>query len=96
MSLRLFAAVDHMRNALAMRVYRIIGGDAGAIAAAMVTGKRDLLSEDAKNLIRHAGIFHIITISGVQMTLVAGIFFVGFRRLLAMSQTLALNYPIKK
>ncbi len=30
------------------------------------------------------------------MTLVAGIFFVGFRRLLAMSQTLALNYPIKK
>ena len=96
LSLRFFAAVDQMRNALAMRVYRIIGGDAGAIAAAMVTGKRDLLSDDAKNLIRRAGIFHIITISGVQMTLVAGIFFVGFRRLLAMSQTLALNYPIKK
>ena len=95
-SLRFFAHVDRMRNALAMRVYQIIEGDAGAIAAAMVTGKRDLLSEDAKNLIRRAGIFHIITISGVQMTLVAGIFFVGFRRLLAMSQTLALNYPIKK
>ncbi|MEF3366279.1 ComEC/Rec2 family competence protein [Methylocystis sp. 9N] len=95
-SLRFFAAVDRIRNALALRVYRIIDGDAGAIAAAMVTGKRDLLSEDAKNLIRRAGIFHIITISGVQMTLVAGIFFVGFRRLLAMSQTLALNYPIKK
>jgi competence protein ComEC len=62
----------------------------------MVTGKRDLLSGDARDLIRRAGIFHIITISGVQMTLVAGIFFVGFRRLLAMSQTLALNYPIKK
>ena len=30
------------------------------------------------------------------MTLVAGIFFVGLRRLLALSQTLALNYPIKK
>ena len=27
---------------------------------------------------------------------VAGIFFVGFRRLLALSRTLALNYPIKK
>jgi len=95
-SLRFFARVDQARNALAMRVYRIIEGDAGAIAAAMVTGKRDLLSEDAKSLIRRAGIFHIITISGVQMTLVAGIFFVGFRRLLATSQTLALNYPIKK
>ncbi len=62
----------------------------------MVTGKRDLLSEDAKTLIREAGIFHVITISGVQMTLVAGIFFVGLRRLLALSRTLALRYPIKK
>ncbi len=89
-------AVDRARNALARRVDAIVGGDAGAIAAAMVTGKRDLLSEDAKNTIRQAGIFHVITISGVQMTLVAGIFFVGLRRVLALSQTLALRYPIKK
>ncbi|PPD44627.1 MAG: competence protein ComEC [Methylocystis sp.] len=96
LSLRFFAQVDRMRNALALRVYRTIEGDAGAIAAAMVTGKRDFLSEGAKDLIRRAGIFHIVTISGMQMTLVAGIFFVGLRRMLAMSQTLALNYPIKK
>ena len=89
-------AIDRARNALARRVDTIVGGDAGAIAAAMVTGKRDRLSEDAKSLIREAGIFHVITISGVQMTLVAGIFFVGLRRLLALSRTLALNYPIKK
>ena len=62
----------------------------------MVTGKRDFLSNDAKDLIREAGIFHIITISGVQITLVAGIFFVVTRRLLALSPTLALKYPIKK
>ena len=96
MWLRAGMAVDRARNALARRVDTIVGGDAGAIAAAMVTGKRDLLSEDAKDLIREAGIFHVITISGVQMTLVAGIFFVGLRRLLALSRTLALNYPIKK
>lgn len=94
--LRFFAGVDRLRNALAARVYKVIGGDAGAIAAAMVTGKRDFLSENAKDLIRRAGIFHIVTISGMQMTLVAGLFFVGLRRLLAASQTLALNYPIKK
>ena len=40
------------------------------------------------------GIFHIITISGVQMTLVAGIIFLVTRRLLALSPTLALQYPI--
>jgi competence protein ComEC len=89
-------AIDRGRNALARRIDKIVGGDAGAIAAAMVTGKRDLLSDDAKEVIREAGIFHIITISGVQMTLVAGIFFVGLRKLMALSETLALRYPIKK
>ena len=89
-------AIDRGRNALARRIDTIVGGDSGAIAAAMVTGKRDLLSGEAKEVIREAGIFHIITISGIQMTLVAAIFFVGLRRLLALSQTLALSYPIKK
>ena len=89
-------AIDRGRNALARRIDAIVGGDLGAIAAAMVTGKRDLLSGEAKEVIREAGIFHIITISGVQMTLVAAIFFVGLRRILALSETLALAYPIKK
>ncbi len=96
LDLRFFAAIDRLRNQLSHRVYHAIGDDAGAIAAAMVAGKRDFLSPDARALIRRAGIFHIITISGVQMTLVSGIFFVGIRRLLALSQTLALSYPIHK
>ncbi len=93
---RAMMAVDRARNALARRVYTTIGGESGAIAAAMVTGKRDLLSEDTKEVIREAGIFHIVTISGVQMTLVAGIFFVGLRMVFALSPMLALRYPIKK
>jgi competence protein ComEC len=92
--LSFYAAIDRMRNALAGRVYTLLGGERGAIAAAMVTGKRDYLDEATKEVIREAGIFHIITISGVQMTLVAAIFFIGLRRLLACSRTLALNYPI--
>ena len=94
--LRLYASVDRARNALARRVERSIGGPAGAVGAAMVTGKRDFLDDPTREVIREAGIFHIITIAGVQMTLVAGIFFWGFRRLLALSRTLALHYPIKK
>ena len=94
--LRLYAYVDRARNALARRVERSIGGPAGAVGAAMVTGKRDFLDDPTREVIREAGIFHIITIAGVQMTLVAGIFFWGFRRLLALSRMLALHYPIKK
>ncbi|MBV1702669.1 MAG: ComEC/Rec2 family competence protein [Hyphomicrobiales bacterium] len=94
--LRFMAAIDQTRNRLAMRVNQVIGGAPGTIAAAMVTGKRDLLSQSTRELIREAGIFHIITISGIQMSLVAGILFWFIRRLLALSTTLALSYPIKK
>ena len=93
---RFAAALDQGRNQLAHRVDRLIGGDEGAIAAAMVTGKRDFLSTSARDLIREAGIFHIITISGVQVTLVSGIFFVVARRGLALSPWLAMRAPIKK
>lgn len=95
-SLTLSDRLDRFRNALAMRIEQTVGGDEGAIAVAMVTGKRDLLSSDAKDLIRRAGIFHIITISGIQMTLVSGIIFSFTRRVLALSTTLVIHWPIKK
>lgn len=89
-------SIDRARNALALRVSAVVGGgDTGAIAAAMVTGKRDLLSSDGREIIREAGIFHIITIAGVQMTLVAGLIFGLVRRALALSPALALRCPIK-
>lgn len=88
--------VDRLRNILVERVRATLTGDTGAIAAAMVTGKRDLLSEDGRDLIREAGIFHIITIAGVQMTLVAALLFGVIRGGLALVPGLALNRPIKQ
>ena len=88
-------AIDRIRNALVARVRAALDGDTGAIAAAMVTGKRDLLSDDGRDLIREAGIFHIITVAGVQMTLVAALLFGTIRGALALVPGLALRYPIK-
>ena len=93
---RLHMAIDRMRNELARRVAASVAGDAGAIAVAMVTGKRDFLSEETRDLVREAGIFHIITISGVQMTLVAGILFYVARLALTLLPGFALRHPIKK
>ena len=93
---QLHMSIDRARNALARRVAASVEGDAGAIAVAMVTGKRDFLSDEARDLVREAGIFHIITISGIQMTLVAGILFYFARLLLTLLPGFALRYPIKK
>lgn len=96
LDLRLRAHIDQARNALTERIARIGGGQAGAMAAALVTGKRGLITEATNVDLRAAGIYHIVSISGLHMVLAAGTIFWLVRALLALSQTLALHWPIKK
>ena len=67
--------VDRGRNQLAERIISVIGGDSGAIAAALVTGKRGMISDEANEALRAAGIYHIVSISGLHMVLAAGMVF---------------------
>lgn len=89
-------AIDQARNALTERIATSGGGQAGAMAAALVTGKRGLISEATNNDLRAAGIYHIVSISGLHMVLAAGTIFWLARALLALSQTAALRWPVKK
>jgi competence protein ComEC len=88
--------IDRARNALTQRIAEIGGGQAGAMAAALVTGKRGLITEATNADLRAAGIYHIVSISGLHMVLAAGTIFWLVRALLALSRTLALRWPIKK
>ncbi|MFN3674143.1 MAG: ComEC/Rec2 family competence protein, partial [Bosea sp. (in: a-proteobacteria)] len=89
-------AIDRARNALTERIAEAGGGQAGAMAAALVTGKRGRITEATNNDLRAAGIFHIVSISGLHMVLAAGTIFWLLRAVLALSQMLALRWPIKK
>ena len=95
-STRFAAMVDRARNALTARIAGSIGGQAGAVAAALVTGKRGLIEEKTNDILRAAGIYHVVSISGLHMVLAAGVFFTLARGLLALSPGLALFWPIKK
>ena len=94
--LQLAAGIDRARNALTQRIASVAGGQAGAMAAALVTGKRGLITETTNTDLRAAGIYHIVSISGLHMVLAAGTIFWLVRALLALSQTLALRLPVKK
>lgn len=94
--LALDVEIDKARNALTQRIATVGGGQGGAVAAALVTGKRGLITEVTNNDLRAAGIYHIVSISGLHMVLAAGTIFWLVRALLALSQTLALNWPVKK
>ena len=95
-SLATAVAIDRARNALTQRIAEIGGGQAGAMAAALVTGKRGLITEATNADLRAAGIYHIVSISGLHMVLAAGTIFWLVRALLALSRTFALRWPIKK
>jgi competence protein ComEC len=94
--LRVAARVDAARNALTQRIAQAIGGPAGAVAAALVTGKRGLIDEPTNDVLRAAGIYHIVSISGLHMVLAAGTFFWLARALLALSPAVALLWPVKR
>ncbi len=96
LSLRVAAMIDRARNALTTRIAATIGGQAGAVSAALVTGKRGLIDERTNDILRAAGIYHVVSISGLHMVLAAGVFFWVSRSLLALSPALALGWPIKK
>ncbi len=90
------ARIDAARNHLTKRIAETFGGQAGAVAAALVTGKRGLITEETNEALRAAGIYHIVSISGLHMVLAAGTFFWTARAILALFPVLALGWPIKK
>lgn len=94
--LRLNAAIDRWRNGLTERIARAIGGEEGALAAALVTGKRGLISNETNDDLRGSGLYHIVSISGLHMVMAAGVLFWSLRALLALFPSIALRYPIKK
>jgi competence protein ComEC len=94
--LRLSMAVDNARVDLTNRIQRFIGGQAGALAAALVTGKRGLLDAPTNDALRASGLYHIVSISGLHMVLAAGVFFWLSRVLLALVPGFAERRPIRK
>ncbi|WP_052341426.1 ComEC/Rec2 family competence protein [Salinarimonas rosea] len=96
LGLVLAARLDALRNAVTARIAQTVGGQPGAVAAALVTGKRGLITEETNEVLRAAGVYHIVSISGLHMVLAAGTVFFGLRALLAAVPALALSWPIKK
>ena len=93
---RLAAQIDAARNALTRRITDANGGQAGAVAAALVTGKRGLINTETNDVLRAAGIYHVVSISGLHMVLAAGVVFWLVRAALALLPYAALSWPIKK
>ena len=84
------------RMALSAWVRRQLGGDAGAFAAAVMTGDRSAMSRPVIDDLRGANLSHLLAISGLHMGLVTGFVFAALRFAMALIPPLALRLPVRK
>lgn len=84
------------RVAVVQRTLAVIPRPAGALAAALLTGEQGALPPDVMSWMRDSGLAHLLSISGLHISLVAAIVFFAVRGGLALIPYIALRYPIKK
>ncbi|MBI3447230.1 MAG: ComEC/Rec2 family competence protein [Magnetospirillum sp.] len=89
-------AVNELRHAITARILAVLPGDRGAVTAALTTGDQMPISAPMMQAYRDSGLAHILSISGLHITMAAGLVFVGLRSLMALFPSLALRHPIKK
>ncbi len=90
--LRLFKA----RMAMSARIQAALPGDTGAFAAAIMTGDRSGIGQEALKALRVTNLAHLLAISGLHMGLLAGFVFGAFRLGFAAVPAVGLRVPAKK
>ena len=85
-----------VRMAISERVRAVLPGDTGGFAAAVTTGDRSGISQDALQSLRRSNLAHLLAISGLHMGLLAGFVFAALRLGLAAVPRLALRWPTRK
>ncbi len=89
------AWVENLRRQVGDRITKIVPGPDGTVAAALINGEQSAIPQDLQEAYRISGIAHLLSISGVHMSLLAGIVFFLVRRVLALT-SLAARTDTKK
>ncbi len=84
------------RRNLAAAVNEQAGPRAGGFAAALVSGDRSFMSEDDTEALRASGLSHIISISGLHMSILGGLVFLLVKRTLVFIEPIALRIAVQK
>jgi competence protein ComEC len=93
---RYATAVEGMRDAIDKRIRAVIPGDEGAIASALITGKRGTVTPEVKDAFYISSLAHVLAIAGFHMAVMTGLVFFFVRGGLALIPSLASHRPIKK
>jgi competence protein ComEC len=95
-SARVASVIENAREAIAGRIRQSVGGPEGEIAAALIVGVRAGIPNAINEAMRKTGIYHIISISGLHMALVAGTIMLLLRGGFALFPDFSSRRPVKK
>lgn len=93
---RLLAPIGVLRHIIAERVRATLPGATGTIGAALMVGEQRAIPESANEPLRASGLTHIVSISGLHLSLVAGGVITSMRLIFVLFPALALRWPVKK
>ncbi len=93
---RIHAWTETLRRTIGDRITQAIPNEHGVVAAALINGEQSAIPDDMQEAYRVAGIAHLLSISGVHMSLLAAIVFLVVRRGAALWPWLALRADTKK
>ncbi|MBC7907139.1 MAG: ComEC/Rec2 family competence protein [Rhodospirillaceae bacterium] len=89
--------LNQLRHRITLRIIQSLPADGtGAVAAALVAGETASIPRNVMDDYRDSGLAHILSISGLHMSMAAGLVFFIVRGGLALIPAIALRYPIKK
>ena len=90
-----------LNSKLSYEIFGRIGGEEGALAAALLLGNRNLLSSSTNLAFQYAGVSHILALSGLHVSIIIAFFeyalrffFVGKRGRAVMVPLFALGYSL--
>lgn len=88
--------LEQLRYDITTRVREGVGGEEGAVAAALMTGEQAAIPQDVIDAMRNSGLAHLLAVSGFNFVLIAGMLFYIARAFFALVPPLVLRFPTKK
>ncbi len=90
-------SVNAVRHAIQKRLHDLISDpQIASIATALITSERSGISDETNHVFNRSGLAHILSISGLHFSILAGLVFLFCRRSLTLIPFLAYRYDLKK
>ncbi|MBX7146169.1 MAG: ComEC family competence protein [Alphaproteobacteria bacterium] len=93
---QIFLTIENIRHKITQDILSILPIDQGSIAVALMIGDQSIIPKNILNIMRDSGLAHLLSISGLHISMVAGLLFYSIRALFAGISFITLRYSVKK